>query len=584
VTGSDENDGVRGDLDEEVARLREKDDALKAMEVMLRQTRERYRALFDAIDDGICIIEFFDGPNGPLSDYVHVEANSGYQRHTGIPDIIGKTIRDLAPVEADEWVELYGAVLRTGEPVRFERYFAAAGRHIEVSAARVEPPSLRQVSVLFRDVEQRHALEAERDRATAALRSLNETLEQRVAERTAGLMQAEELLRQSQKMEAVGQLTGGLAHDFNNLLAGISGALERIDMRLRQGRAGEIGKYVEVAQGAVRRAAALTQRLLAFSRRQALDPRPTDVGALVNGMIDLVQRTVGPSIRVEALGAEGLWTALVDALQLENALLNLCLNARDAMPDGGRIAIEMANRRLEGKAAKVLDVPPGEYLSLCVTDTGAGMPPEVIAKAFDPFFTTKPAGQGTGLGLSMIYGFVKQSGGQVHIRSEIGRGTVVCIYLPRHQGGLPDSTADQGAETIPATAEVDADAEGDEVVLVVDDEPTVRMLVGDVLKDLGYTVIEAADSAAGLRILQSDVSIDLLVTDVGLPGGMNGRQMAEAGLRARGDLKVLLITGYAENAAIGRAIRDAGMQVLAKPFAVETLSARVRDLMMDSRA
>ena len=307
----------------------------------------RYRALFNAIDDGFCIIEFFDGPHGPLSDYVHVEANSGYERHTGIPDVMGKTLREIDPTEADHWIELYGTVLRTGVPTRFERYFLTAGRHIEVSAARVEPASLRQVSVLFRDISARKHAEEERDRADASLRSLNETLEQRVAERTAELMRAEEQLRQAQKMEAVGQLTGGLAHDFNNLLAGVSGSLQLLSIRLSQGRIAEVDKYVVAAQGAVRRAAALTHRLLAFSRRQTLDPRPTDVNALVNGMTDMIQRTAGPGIKVEAVGAAGLWPALVDSGQLENALLNLCLNARDAMPDGGRITIETANRWID---------------------------------------------------------------------------------------------------------------------------------------------------------------------------------------------------------------------------------------------
>jgi PAS domain S-box-containing protein len=424
------------------------------------------------------------------------------------------------------------------------------------------------------DVEERRTVEAERDRATAALRALNDTLEQRVASRTAELMQAEEKLRQSQKMEAVGQLTGGLAHDFNNLLAGISGALELMGARMAQGRLTDIDKYIVTAQGAAKRAAALTHRLLAFSRRQTLDPRPTDVNVLMEGMTELIQRTVGPSIRVETVGATGLWPALVDASQLENALLNLCINARDAMPDGGRITIETANRWLDREAARAHDMPEGQYLALSVSDTGTGMTPEVIAKAFDPFFTTKPIGQGTGLGLSMIYGFAQQSGGQVRIYSEIGQGTTLRIYLPRYYG---DTVIDEGvserAEAVPA--------QSGETILVVDDEPTVRMLLADVLGDLGYAVIEAADSVVGLRVLRSDVRIDLLVTDVGLPGGMNGRQMADAGREVRPHLKTLFITGYAENAAIGNGHLEPGMQVLTKPFAMDTLAARVRDLMLE---
>jgi len=429
---------------------------------------------------------------------------------------------------------------------------------------------LRFPGVLI-DVEQRRALEAERDSALAALRALNEQLEQRVAERTAELMRAEEALRQSQKMEAVGQLTGGLAHDFNNLLAGISGALELINTRLGQGRLADVDRYMVAAQGATRRAASLTHRLLAFSRRQTLAPKPTNINLLVKGMTELIQRTVGPSIAVETVEATGLWMAQVDGSQLENALLNLCINARDAMPGGGRITIETANKWLDRLAARQHDMPEGQYLALCVTDTGTGMTPDVIARAFDPFFTTKPLGQGTGLGLSMIYGFAQQSGGQVRIYSEVGEGTTVCIYLPRHYGEAGEE------DLLPETVVTRPDGAGD-TVLVVDDEPTVRLLIADVLGDLGYVTIEAADSAAGLRVLQSEARIDLLITDVGLPGGMNGRQMAEAGRGVRPGLKVLFITGYAENAILNNGHLAPGMQVLTKPFAVDALVTRVREV------
>ncbi|CAA2161223.1 Blue-light-activated protein [Methylobacterium brachiatum] len=381
----------------------------------------------------------------------------------------------------------------------------------------------------------------------------------------------EEALRQSQKMEAVGQLTGGIAHDFNNMLAGISGSLELMQSRMTQGRFTEIDRYVSAAQGAAKRAAALTHRLLAFSRRQTLDPRPTDVNRLIAGMEELVRRTIGPEIALEVVGAGGLWPALVDPSQLENALLNLCINARDAMPEGGRITIETANKWLDQRGARQHDMPPGQYLSLCVSDTGTGMPPNVIARAFEPFFTTKPIGEGTGLGLSMIYGFAKQSGGQVRIYSEVGQGTTVCIYLPRHFGGIDTDDPLANLDVAPR-------AEHGETVLVVDDEPTVRMLVTEVLEDLGYTAIEAADSMAGLKVLQSDVRLDLLITDVGLPGGINGRQMADAGRIARPDLKVLFITGYAENAVVGNGHLDHGMQVLTKPFVMEMLATRIREL------
>lgn len=381
----------------------------------------------------------------------------------------------------------------------------------------------------------------------------------------------EDALRQSQKMEAVGQLTGGLAHDFNNMLAGISGSLELIQVRLEQGRLTDVERYVVAAQGAARRAAALTHRLLAFSRRQTLEPKPTDVNRLVAGMEDLVRRTVGPSVDVEVVSAGGLWPTLVDQGQLENALLNLCINARDAMPEGGRIVIETGNRWLDERGARERDLDPGQYVSLCVSDNGAGMPARVIEKAFDPFFTTKPIGQGTGLGLSMIYGFVRQSAGQVRIYSEEGQGTMVCLYLPRADRDVCEDEA-IGAATVER-------AEQGETVLIVDDEATIRMLVTEVLQDLGYATLEAADGPAAQRILQSNTRIDLLVTDVGLPGGMNGRQLADAARETRPALATLFITGYAENAALSHGHLGTGQHVLTKPFAMDALAMRVRELL-----
>ncbi len=383
-------------------------------------------------------------------------------------------------------------------------------------------------------------------------------------------LRREEMLRQSQKMEAVGQLTGGLAHDFNNLLAGISGSLELITMRMAQGRTAEVEKYVTAAQGASRRAAALTHRLLAFSRRQTLAPRAVDVRQLVSGMADLIDRTVGPQIEVETINAAGLWPSLIDPNQLENAILNLCINARDAMPDGGKITIESGNRWFHRGMAKERGVEPGQYISLCVSDTGTGMAPEIQAKAFDPFFTTKPIGVGTGLGLSMIYGFARQSGGAANIYSEPGQGSMICIYLPRHLG-------DAELPEVPAELAAAPHGQG-ETVLVIDDEPTVRMLVSEALSDLGYTAIEAEDGPSGLRVLNAGGRIDLLVTDVGLPGGLNGRQVADAARAARPDLKVLFITGYAENAVLSHGHLDPGMHVMTKPFAMDALAGRIREL------
>jgi signal transduction histidine kinase/CheY-like chemotaxis protein/PAS domain-containing protein len=428
--------------------------------------------------------------------------------------------------------------------------------------------------LFIRDVAERTRDAVERRRAEQELAKLNASLEEQVAARTTELMVAEEHLRQAQKMEAVGQLTGGLAHDFNNLLTGISGAIEMMQVRVAQGRFGELDRYVGAAQGAARRAAALTHRLLAFSRRQTLDPRPVDVNRLVSGIEELIRRTVGTDQHVEVVGSAGLWPALVDPNQLENAILNLCINARDAMPKGGRITIETANKWLDQRAARDRDLEPGQYLSLCVTDTGTGMTPEVQQRAFDPFYTTKPLGEGTGLGLSMIYGFARQSGGHVRIYTEIGLGTTVCIYLPRHHGEagpdevLPKSGIDAASR--------DADSR---TVLIVDDEPTVRMLVTEVLSEMGHAPLEAGDGATALRILQSGAHIDLLITDVGLPGLMNGRQVADAALALLPDLRVLFITGYAENAVIGSRHLDPNMALLTKPFAMDALAVKVRDML-----
>ncbi len=387
--------------------------------------------------------------------------------------------------------------------------------------------------------------------------------------------QLEEALRQAQKMEAVGQLTGGLAHDFNNLLTGITGSLELLQTRIAQGRIADVPRYVTAAQGAANRAAALTHRLLAFSRRQTLDPKPTDLNRLVAGMEELIRRTVGPEILIESTAAGDLWPTLVDPGQLENALLNLCINARDAMPDGGRLAVETGNCWLDQPEALERDLPAGHYVSLRVADTGTGMPPDVIAKAFEPFFTTKPIGMGTGLGLSMIYGFAKQSGGQVRIHSEIGQGTTVSLFLPRHLGQADVPTPPIELAHAPR-------AEDGQTVLVIDDEVTVRMLVTEVLMDLGYRAIEAADGAEGLQVLNSDLRIDLLVSDVGLPGGMNGRQVADAARVKRPDLKVLFITGYAENAVFSHAQLEAGMHIMIKPFSMDALANRVKDLIAGS--
>ncbi|MDQ2183896.1 PAS domain S-box protein [Alcaligenaceae bacterium A4P071] len=401
-------------------------------------------------------------------------------------------------------------------------------------------------------------------------------------ERQLALASAQDALRQAQKMEAVGQLTGGLAHDFNNLLAGITGSLELLKLRLARGESQGIERYVETAQGAAKRAASLTHRLLAFSRRQTLDPRHTDVNRLVAGMDELIRRTVGPQIATSQQIMPTLWTTLVDRNQLESALLNLCINARDAMPDGGRLTIATANDTLDDHAARALGVPKGDYVSLAVTDDGCGMTADDIARAFEPFFTTKPIGQGTGLGLSMVYGFAQQSGGMVRIVSRVGIGTTVQMYLPRRDAD-PESKRPSPAEAQPYAAPSPGAAHAgtpvaQATVLIIDDEPAIRMLAAEVLEELGYATLQAEDGPSGMALLRSSAAIDLLITDVGLPNGMNGRQVADAAKVLRPTLKVLFITGYAENAVLNHGHLDAGMQVLTKPFAMEMFARRVADL------
>ncbi|KMY00124.1 histidine kinase [Pseudomonas syringae KCTC 12500] len=410
-----------------------------------------------------------------------------------------------------------------------------------------------------------------RKKAEEAVRELNQTLEQRIEQAVFEREQIEDALRHSQKMDAVGQLTGGIAHDFNNLLAGISGSLELITKRLAQGRVGDVDRYVSVAQGAVRRAASLTHRLLAFSRRQTLSPRVTDVNGLIHDMEELIARTVGPEIDIKVVAQNDLWPALIDHDQLESSLLNLCLNARDAMPNGGRIIIETANASLEECTDPDHGIPAGEHLSIRVTDTGIGMSPDIAAKAFEPFFTTKAIGAGTGLGLSMVYGFVRQSGGQIRVESIKGQGTSVVMHLPRH-------TAENAPRPVEPEVIEEPPHHTGETVLIVDDEPSVRMLVAEVISGLGYNCLEAADAQSGLQILQSDTRIDLLISDIGLPGGMNGREMADAAGDCRPGLPTLFITGYAKTSVLDDCHLRPCTQVLTKPFGLDALAGRVTGL------
>ena len=383
-------------------------------------------------------------------------------------------------------------------------------------------------------------------------------------------------LRQSQKMEAIGQLTGGVAHDFNNLLQVVLGSLEglrrRADDIAQWPRGAEAQHFIDNALRGAERAASLTQRLLAFSRRQPLEPRPTDVGKLVLGMSDLLRRTLGESISIETVNAPDLWRVEVDANQLESALLNLAVNARDAMPEGGKLTIETANTELDDiYSARYEGLAPGDYVLIAVSDTGVGMDKDVLEKAFEPFFTTKEVGQGTGLGLSQVYGLVKQSGGHVRIYSEVGEGTTVKLFLPR-------LARDVAHEAPRKSAPISRSRSG-ETILVVEDDNDVRTATTEMLRELGYTVVAAAEGAAALGILEARNDIALLLTDVGLPGGMNGRQLADAARALRPALPVLFATGYARNAIVHHGRLDAGIHLLVKPYTHAELAAKLSTLL-----
>ncbi|MGA8057709.1 MAG: PAS domain S-box protein [Candidatus Binataceae bacterium] len=386
---------------------------------------------------------------------------------------------------------------------------------------------------------------------------------------------AEERLRQAQKMETVGQLTGGIAHDFNNLLTVISGNVEALRRRLLEGGDNYLLRRANATLHATSRAALLTQRLLAFSRRQPLEPKPVSVNTLINGMSEMLRRTLGENVLIDTVLAAGVWTIFADTNQLESALLNLAVNARDAMPDGGKLMIEAANVYLDEAYSAIAEVPAGQYVGIFVSDTGTGMTSEVAAKAFDPFFTTKEVGQGTGLGLSQVYGFIKQSGGHVRIYSEVGSGTTVKLYLPRYLSSESVAGVQSATDSVPL-------AHG-ETILVVEDDADVRSFIVEMLRELGYRVLEASDGPSGLRLLDTHRAIKLLLTDVGLPGGMNGRQLADEAQRRKADLKVLFMSGYARNAIVHHGRLDPGVELIVKPFTHAGLAAKVRRVLDDAR-
>jgi PAS domain S-box-containing protein len=521
----------------------------KAAETALRQSQEQFRLLVQGVTDYAI---FMLNPTGHVISW-----NLGAQRMKGYAaaEIIGQhfsrfyTDEDRAadvPLRALQTAEREGRFETEGCRVRQDgSYFWAS---VVIDAIHDENGSLIGFGKVTRDITER--------------RQVQKALEE-----------AREALFQSQKMEAVGQLTGGVAHDFNNLLQTISGSLEVVEQRLTAGRI-DVAQHIAMARTAVDRATALTQRLLAFARRQPLKPEYTNLNTLVPGMRDLIQKSVGEAVQVELRLAEELWPIWADANQIENALLNLAINARDAMPSGGRLQLETSNTHLD--RAYVESEPglqPGDYVMLAVTDTGTGMPPDVLARAFEPFFTTKPVGQGTGLGLSQLYGFARQSGGHVRIESEVGRGTLVRMYLPRHCGA-EEATPEMPPEPSPQV-------QMKRSVLVVEDEALVRMLLVEALEDQGYTVLEADNGNTALDIVTSPERIDLLATDVGLPG-FNGRQLAEMARSLRPGLKVLFLTGYAYDATLDKEVLSPNTQLLGKPVAMEVFCAKVHGMLQSS--
>jgi signal transduction histidine kinase len=406
-------------------------------------------------------------------------------------------------------------------------------------------------------------------RLISQLTTLNATLEQRVAAEVAERTLAQEQLRQSQKMEAIGQLTGGIAHDFNNMLAVVIGALNLMQRRLDRGDT-NVKSYIEAATEGANRASSLTARLLAFSRQQPLEPASLDANKLVASMTDLLTRTLGEHIRIETVLASGLWRCFVDHVQLESALLNLAVNARDAMPDGGKLTIDTANATVDAALARDYAVPEGQYVMIAVTDSGVGMSQDVMAQAFEPFFSTKGVGKGTGLGLSQVFGFVRQSGGHVKLYSEIGVGTTAKLYMPRYTG--PDAARERQESRAMALGD------GSEVVLVVEDEERVRAYSIDALKELGYKVLAAEGPLQALAMIERGQEIDLLFTDIVMPD-MTGRQLADRALQIKPKLKVLYTTGYTRNAVVHNGVLDAGTAFLQKPFTVDQLAAKVRQVL-----
>ena len=522
-------------------RARRRQYEARARLVALRDSEERYRTLFDSMDEGFCVIEFIDGPEGPLGDYVHVRANPAFEINAGLPDSVGRRLREIvSPAEAAGWLDTYREVLQTGIAVRFERELLATNRYLEVAAFRIEAPERRQVAVLFKDA-------TARKRAENELRDLNETLERRVESAVAERELAAAQLHEAQKLETLGQLTGGVAHDINNLLSPITGALDLLSRRYVDTDA-RAARLVGGALQSAERARVLVSRLLGFARRQVLETRAVDLATLLDGMRDLTASSIGSGIRLEIAAAPDLPPAVADSNQLELAILNLCVNARDAMPDGGTLTISA--ERSSATTGSAVPLPPGDYLRLSVVDTGTGMDEAIRARAIEPFYSTKEVGKGTGLGLSMVHGLAAQLGGAFVLTSAPGQGTRADLYLR-----VASKTIEP---TIPTEVDRTATLRPSNILLV-DDEELVRAGTADMLRDLGHIVHEAESGTDALAQLRSGLAADAIVTDYMMPG-INGAEVAKRARKLHPDLPVLVITGYAGGNL------DLGLPLLAKPF------------------
>ena len=547
----------------------------------LEAERKSLRLMFEQAPGFIAVL------SGPEHRFTMV--NEAYRTLVAARDVVGQTVAEALPEVVEQgFVSLLDRVYASGEPhigrgtpvnlqqgpdrVLAERYLNFIYQPIVAGDGATSGIFIQGHDVTEqRETEKAILAEvAERRRAEEALQVLNNTLEQRVHDEVHARSKVEEQLRQVQKMEAVGQLTGGIAHDFNNMLAVILGGLNLLQRKLARGET-DVERFIEGAIDAAQRAATLTQRLLAFSRQQPLSPEPLIINKLVAGMSELLDRTLGEHVKVETVLAAGLWQVKADPAQLENAILNLAVNARDAMPGGGRLTIETLNAFVDDAYAQEYAIEAGQYVLIAVADTGAGMAPEVIAKAFDPFFTTKGAGKGTGLGLSQVYGFVRQSGGHVKIYSELGVGTSVKIYLPRLYG---EAAATEQAKRL-ATVHRGLRSE---IILVVEDEERVRALSVEALRELGYGVVEASGPSQALRMLDEGQQVTLLFTDVVMPD-MSGRQLADRARGKRPNLKVLYTTGYTRNAIVHNGMLDPGTNLLTKPFSIEELAGKIRKIL-----